>query len=44
VVVKGKSRDAEELYHKLKSAKGVKHAGFTIHYNGKRPEVINKTN
>lgn len=35
VVVKGKSREAEALFHKLKSAKGVKHAGFTITTTGK---------
>jgi CopG family transcriptional regulator, nickel-responsive regulator len=35
LVVKGKSRNAETLFHKLKSAKGVKHAGFTITTTGK---------
>ncbi len=35
VVVKGKSQNAEMLFHKLKSAKGVKHAGFTITTTGK---------
>jgi CopG family transcriptional regulator, nickel-responsive regulator len=35
VVVKGKSRETEALFHKLKSAKGVKHAGFTITTTGK---------
>jgi CopG family nickel-responsive transcriptional regulator len=35
VVVKGKSQQAEALFHKLKSAKGVKHAGFTITSTGK---------
>ena len=35
VVVKGKSQNAEELFYKLKSAKGVKHAGFTITTTGK---------
>ncbi len=29
VVVKGRARRAEELFHRLKSAKGVMHAGFT---------------
>lgn len=35
VVVKGKSQEAEALFHKLKSAKGVKHTGFTITTTGK---------
>ena len=35
VVVKGKSQNAELLFNKLKSAKGVKHAGFTITTTGK---------
>jgi CopG family transcriptional regulator, nickel-responsive regulator len=35
VVVKGKSQNAEQLFNKLKSAKGVMHAGFTITTTGK---------
>jgi CopG family nickel-responsive transcriptional regulator len=35
IVVKGKSQQAEALFHALKSAKGVKHAGFTITTTGK---------
>jgi len=35
VVVKGRSRQMEELFHKLRAAKGVKHAGFTITTTGK---------
>lgn len=35
VVIKGKSQQAEELFNALKSAKGVKHAGFTITSTGK---------
>jgi len=35
VVVKGRSKQTEELFCKLKSAKGVKHAGFTITTTGK---------
>lgn len=35
IVIKGKSKDIGELYGKLKSAKGVKHAGFTMSTTGK---------
>lgn len=38
VVVKGRPREIEELYGKLKSAKGVKHASFSMSTTGK--EVI----
>ena len=34
VVVKGKPREIEELYGKLKSAKGVKHGGFSMATTG----------
>ncbi len=34
VVVKGKSKEIEELYGKLKSAKGVKHGGFSMATTG----------
>ena len=35
VVTKGKSKDIEELYQKLKSIKSVKHAGFMMATQGK---------
>jgi len=38
IVVKGRPKVTEELYTKLKSSKGVKHAGFAISTTGK--EVI----
>ena len=34
VVVKGKPKEIEELYGKLKSAKGVKHGGFSMATTG----------
>ena len=38
IIIKGKSKEMNELYGKLKSAKGVKHAGFAMATTGK--EVI----
>lgn len=38
IVIKGKAKQVEELYLQLKSAKGVKHAGFAEATTGK--EVI----
>lgn len=35
IVVKGKPRAIDELYGKLKSAKGVKHGGFAMTTTGK---------
>lgn len=35
VVIKGKARQIKGLYGKLKSAKGVKHAGFVISTTGR---------
>ncbi len=35
VVTKGKSKDIEELYQKLKAIKNVKHAGFMMATRGK---------
>lgn len=35
VVVKGKPKEIEDLYGKLKSAKGVKYAGFAMATTGK---------
>lgn len=35
VVVKGKPKEIQELYGKLKSAKGVNHAGFAMATTGK---------
>jgi CopG family transcriptional regulator, nickel-responsive regulator len=35
IVTRGRSRDIEELFQKLKSAKGVKHAGFLMATKGK---------
>jgi CopG family transcriptional regulator, nickel-responsive regulator len=35
IVTKGKSREIEELYQKLKSLKSVKHAGFMMATQGK---------
>lgn len=35
VVTKGKSKEIEELYQKLKSIKSVKHAGFMMATQGK---------
>ena len=36
VVIKGKPKEMNELYGKLKSAKGVKHAGFAMATTGKK--------
>ncbi|MFO0795621.1 MAG: nickel-responsive transcriptional regulator NikR [Candidatus Brocadiaceae bacterium] len=38
IVMKGKPKEIEELYGKLKSAKGVKHGGFAMTTTGK--EII----
>lgn len=35
IVTRGKSKDIEELFQLLKSAKGVKHAGFLMATKGK---------
>lgn len=35
IVIKGRSKEIEELYGKLKSAKGVKHAAFAMATTGK---------
>lgn len=35
IVVKGKPKNIEELFSKMKSAKGVKHAGFSMSTTGK---------
>lgn len=35
IVTKGKSREIEELFQKLKSIKGIKHAGFMMATRGK---------
>jgi len=35
IVTKGKSKEIEELYQKLKSIKSVKHAGFMMATKGK---------
>jgi CopG family transcriptional regulator, nickel-responsive regulator len=35
IVMKGKPKEIEELYGKLKSAKGVKHGGFAMTTTGK---------
>ena len=35
IVTKGKSKEIEELYKKLKSVKSVKHAGFMMATQGK---------
>ena len=35
IVTKGKSKEIEELYQKLKSVKSVKHAGFMMATKGK---------
>lgn len=35
IVVKGRPQDAQRLYTKLKSAKGVKHASFAMSTTGK---------
>ncbi len=35
VAVKGKTKEVEELFWKLKSAQGVKHGGFTLTTTGK---------
>ena len=34
IVIKGKPKEIEELYGKLKSAKGVKHGGFSMATTG----------
>jgi metal-responsive CopG/Arc/MetJ family transcriptional regulator len=34
-VTKGKSKDIEELFQKLKAVKSVKHAGFMMATKGK---------
>lgn len=38
IVIKGRPKEIEELYGKLKSAKGVKHGGFAMATTGK--EII----